>query len=307
MMDEMRFDGRVAVITGAGRGLGRAYAELLAGRGAKVVVNDTGAALNGGGEDDSPARSVVDAIEAAGGEAVMCTASVAKPEGGAAIAQAALDRWGRIDIVIHNAGIVRRASLMHMAKADLDQSLDVHLHGGFHIVRAAMPAMAEAGYGRIVLTGSCSGLYGNHLSANYAMGKMGLVGLCNVVALEGESAGIRCNMIAPAAVTRMSEGIDTSQFPPMDPNLVAPMVGWLSHEACDVTGEIYIAAAGRMARAFISESRGAFRREWTLEQVAAAMPTIRDTAQAVSFEVVPTGQLDHLRYSFAMAHEPYDD
>ncbi len=257
----------------------------------------------GGGHDDSPAQSVVNAIEAGGGDAVMCTASVATPQGGAAIVATALDRWGRIDILIHNAGIVRRAPLTDMSDADLEESLGVHLRGGFHVVRAAMPVMAQAGYGRIVLTGSCSGLYGNYQSANYAMGKMGLVGLCNVVALEGKSFGIRCNVIAPAAATRMSDGVDTSQFPPMDPELVAPMVGWLSHEACDATGEIYIAAAGRMARAFISESRGVFRSNWTMEHVAAAMSAIQDTAQAVTFDVSPTGQLDHLRYSFAMARE----
>src|SRR5215469_6463210 len=156
-MTERRFDGRVAVITGAGRGLGRAYAELLAAKGAKTVVNDPGGSMQGEGADAGPAEEVVLAIRAAGGEAVACTESVATPEGGKAIIQAALDHYGRIDILIHNAGIVRAASLKEMTYEDFDTVLDVHLRGAFHVVRPAFPIMCEAKYGRIVLTSSIGG------------------------------------------------------------------------------------------------------------------------------------------------------
>src|SRR5689334_20295148 len=183
-MATLRFDGRVAVVTGAGRGLGRAYAHLLAANGAKVVVNDTGGALTGDGGDAEPAHLVVGEITAAGGKAVACTESVATPEGGKAIVQAALDNYGRIDALIHNAGNVRRGSLKEMTYEDFESVVDVHLRGAFHVVRPAFPLMCDAGYGRIVLTSSIGGLYGNHGVANYAVSKAGMIGLSNVVALE---------------------------------------------------------------------------------------------------------------------------
>ena len=212
-MTELRFDDRVAVITGAGRGLGRAYALLLASKGAKVVVNDPGGSLQGDGVDAGPAQAVVDEIGAAGGEAVACTESVATPAGGKAIVQAAMDRYGRIDILIHNAGNVRYGSLKELSYEDFESVLSVHLRGAFHVVRPAFPLMCSAGYGRIVLTSSIGGLYGNHRVANYGVSKAGIIGLCNVAALEGAAQGVRCNVIVPGAVTRMAEGIDTSQFP----------------------------------------------------------------------------------------------
>src|SRR6201999_3754003 len=195
----LRYDGRVAVITGAGRGLGRAYALLLASRGAKVVVNDNGAALTGAGADDGPAQQVVAEIEAAGGDAVACTESVATAAGGQAIVQAALDRFGRIDILVHNAGNVRRGSLKEMSYQDFDAVIDVHLRGAFHVVRPAFPVMCDARYGRIVLTSSIGGLYGNHDVAGYATAKAGLIGLSNVAGLEGASEGGLCNVIVPSA------------------------------------------------------------------------------------------------------------
>ena len=206
-MPELRFDDRVAVITGAGRGLGRAYALLLASRGAKIVVNDPGASLKGDGIDAGPAQEVVQEIRAAGGEAVACTESVATPEGGKAIIQSALDHYGRIDILIHNAGIVRRASLKEMTYADFEFVLDVHLRGAFHVVRPAFPLMCKAGYGRIVLTSSINGLYGNCKTVNYSVAKAGIIGLSNVAALEGAEHNVKSNVILPGAVTRMSEGI----------------------------------------------------------------------------------------------------
>jgi NAD(P)-dependent dehydrogenase (short-subunit alcohol dehydrogenase family) len=300
-MAELRFDGRVAVVTGAARGLGRAYALLLASRGAKVVVNDIGSSLKGEGADATPAEEVVQEIRAAGGQAVACAASVATVEGGKAIVQAALDAFGRIDILVHNAGNVRRGGLKDISYDDFNAVLDVHLRGAFHVVQPAFARMCEAGYGRIVLTSSVSGIYGNHNVVNYALSKTGMIGLNNVAALEGAASGVKCNIIVPAAVTRMAEGLDTSMYPPMEPELVAPMVGWLAHESCSVTGEMMIAVAGRMARAFIAESPGVYQPSWSIEQVGERIDAVRKTDAPLVFNVVPTGQVDHLRFSFEMA------
>jgi NAD(P)-dependent dehydrogenase (short-subunit alcohol dehydrogenase family) len=295
-MRELRFDDRVAVVTGAGRGLGRAYALLLASKGAKVVVNDPGVSLQGEGADTGPAEQLVRAIRAKGGEAIANTESVATPEGGKAIIQAALDHYGRIDILIHNAGNVRRGSLKEISYEDFESVLDVHLRGAFHVVRPAFPLMCAAGYGRVVLTSSIGGLYGNRGVVNYCVSKAGMIGLSNVVALEGAAEGVKCNLIVPAAVTRMAEGID-----PMDPELVAPVVGWLAHESCSVTGEMLVSLAGRVATAFIAETPGVYQPSWTIEQVGEQIAAIRDTKSPLIFPAVPSGHVDHLRYSFAMA------
>jgi len=298
---QLKFDNRVAVITGAGRGLGRTYALLLASRGAKVVVNDTGGSMKGEGVNAGPADEVVSEIRSAGGEAVACTASVSTPAGGSAIIKAALDHYGRIDILIHNAGNVRAASLKEMTQEDFDAVLDVHLRGAFHVVRPAFVHMCKAGYGRVVLTSSIGGLYGNHHQANYGVAKAGMIGLSNVVALEGAAEGVKCNLIVPGAVTRMAEGLDTSAYPPMSPELVAPVVGWLAHESCSISGEMLISIAGRVARAFIAESPGVYRGAWSIEQVAEQMDAIRNTAAPFIAAVVPSGHVDHIRYSFEMA------
>jgi NAD(P)-dependent dehydrogenase (short-subunit alcohol dehydrogenase family) len=289
---ELRYDNRVAVVTGGGRGLGRAYALLLAARGAKVVVNDV---------DDGPAHDVAAEIVAAGGEAIANVESVTTPAGGKAIVGAALDHFGRIDVLVHNAGNVRRASLRDISYEDFDAVLDVHLRGAFHVVRPAFPLMCDAGYGRIVLTSSIGGLYGNHEVANYAVAKAGVIGLSNVAAIEGASHGVRSNVIVPAAVTRMAEGIDTSAYPPMGPDLVAPAVAWLAHESCSVTGEKLIALAGRVASAVVAETPGIYRPSWSIEDVAANIDAIRDDTAPLVFPVVPDGHNDHIRYSFAMA------
>lgn len=302
-MPELRFDQRVAVITGAGRGLGRAYALLLASQGAKVVVNDAGVSLKGQGPDAGPAQEVVQEIKAAGGEAVACTESVATAEGGKAIIQAALDHYGRVDILIHNAGNVRRGSLKEMTYADFDAVLDVHLRGAFHVVRPAFPLMCKAGYGRIVLTSSIGGLYGNRDVANYSVSKAGLLGLSNVAALEGAAEGVKSNVIIPAAVTRMAEGLDTSAYPPMSPELVAPVVGWLAHESCSISGEMLISIAGRVAKAFVAETPGVYRPSWSMEQVGAQMAAIRDTRAPLILPVLPYGFGEHLRLSFEMARK----
>lgn len=297
---DLRFDGRVAVVTGGGRGLGREYALLLASRGARVVVNDVGGSLSGEGGDEGPAHQVAAEIRAAGGDAVASTDSVATAAGGESIIATALDHYGRIDALIHNAGNVRRAPLTQMSYKDFDAVLDVHLRGAFHVVRPAFPVMCAAGYGRIVLTSSIGGLYGNHGVANYAAAKAGVLGLTNVVALEGAADGVRCNAIIPGAVTRMAEGLDTSAYPPMDPALVAPTVGWLVHEDCTVTGEYFVAIAGRVARAFIGETPGVYRPSWTVEDVAENITAIRDDTSPLVFPAVPDGHTDHIRYSFGM-------
>lgn len=300
-MTDLRFDDRVAVVTGAGRGLGRAYALMLAARGASVVVNDTGSTLTGDGSDPGPAHAVAAEIAAAGGEAVACAESVTTAAGGRAIIQSALDHFGRLDILIHNAGTVRRASLKEMSYADFDAVLDVHLRGAFHVVRPAFPIMCEAGYGRIVLTSSIGGLYGNHAVANYAAAKAGLVGLANVVALEGAAEGVLCNVIVPSAVTRMADGLDISAYPPMGTDLVAPVVGMLAHESCPINGEMLIAIAGRVARAVVAESPGVQRLSWTIEDVAEQLYAIRDLTAPLIFPPVPSGHADHIRYSFESA------
>lgn len=297
-MTGLRFDGRVAAITGGGRGLGRSYALLLASLGAKVVVNDPGVAIAGEGADTRPAETVVAEIVAAGGEAIANTDTVATPEGGAAIVQAALDAWGRIDILIHNAGNVRYGALRELSIDDFEAVLDVHLRGAFHVVRSAHPVMCDAGYGRIVLTSSIGGIYGNERVANYATAKAGIIGLANVAALEGEAHGVKCNVIVPSAVTRMAEGIDTSQYPPMQPELVAPAVGWLCHEHCSLNGEMLAAIGGRVARMFVAETPGVYQSAWTIDEIDARMAEIT-TGEPLDFGL--HGHINHITHSFAMA------
>lgn len=300
-MTELRFDDRVAVITGAGRGLGRAYALLLASRGARVVVNDPGGATSGAGADAGVAEQVAAEIRAAGGEAVACTASVATPDGGQAIIDAALDHYGRIDILIHNAGNVRYGSLKDISHEDFRAVVDVHFMGAFNVVRPAFPLMCAARYGRIVLTSSIGGLYGNANCVNYGMSKSGMIGLSAIAALEGEAEGVKSNIIVPGAVTRMAEGLDISQYPPMDPELVAPVVGWLTHEKCSVTGEMLVSMAGRVARAYVAETRGLYRPAWTIEEVDRRIDAIRDKDGALDFGL--HGHVEHIGYSFDMARK----
>lgn len=302
-MYELRFDNRVAVITGGGRGLGRAHALLLASRGARVVVNDPGVSLAGEALDAGPAQQVVDEIRAAGGTAVASTDSVATPEGGRAIVQTAIDNFGNIDILVHSAGIVRRSPLAEMSAKDFDEVLDVHLRGAFHVVQPAFALMCAAGYGRIVLTGSVVGLYGNAGAANYGVAKGGLHTLSHTAAIEGASQNVKSNAILPVAMTRMSEGLDTSAFPVMTPEMVSPLVGWLAHESCAVSGEMLIAAAGRLARAYTVETPGLFQPEWTVEEVAAASETIRHSDAPIMINPAPDGFGKHLDFSFATSRK----
>ncbi|MCB2077957.1 MAG: SDR family NAD(P)-dependent oxidoreductase [Novosphingobium sp.] len=306
-MSERRFDGRVAVITGSGRGLGFEYARLLAGKGAKIVINDNGSSLDGSGGDVSVAQQAVDRIVADGGEAIACTESVATPEGGEAIVQAALDQWGRIDILIHNAGNTRFDDFIDISTEAFRSVVDVHLLGAFHVTRPAFPHMVKAGYGRVVLTGSIGGLYTMPRTVPYAVAKSGMIGLNNTIAIEGGDHGIRSNIILPGAVTRMAEGLDTSQYPPMTPDMVAPVVGYLAHEDCAVTAELYVAMSGRVARAYVAETHGAFRPEWTIDDVAENLDAIRDPADGFVFHPAENGFVEHLQKSFAMVKPQQTD
>ncbi len=249
--------------------------------------------------DAGPAAEVVAAIKAQGGDAIVSTDSVATPEGGRAIIEAALDHYGRIDGLIHNAGNVRYGSMQALSQEDFDAVLDVHLRGAFHVARAAFPHMCKARYGRIILTSSIGGLYGNRDCVNYGMSKSGMIGLNNVLALEGEAEGVKSNIIVPGAVTRMAEGLDISQYPPMGPELVSPVVAWLAHESCSVTGEMLVSIAGRVARAFIAESKGVYQPSWTPEDVGARIDAIMDSQDPLVFGL--EGHVDHIRYSFGRA------
>ncbi len=299
-MTELRFDDRVAVITGGGRGLGRAHALLLASRGAKIVVNDPGVSMAGDATEEGPADALVSEIRAAGGEAVASTDTVATPEGAKAIVRTATEAFGRVDILIHSAGNVRRGMLSELSYEDFESVLSVHLRGAFNMVRETFPLMAAQQYGRIVLTGSINGLYGKANNVNYAVSKAGMMALSNTAAIEGKDVNVKSNLIIPAAVTRMSEGIDTSKFPPMEPEMVAPAVAWMCHETCSITGEMLVAMGGRVARAFIAESPGVYHPSWSIEQVAQEIDAIRAAPEPLVFAPAPQGELDHLLYGFGM-------
>ncbi|MFJ6572206.1 SDR family NAD(P)-dependent oxidoreductase [Streptomyces sp. NPDC091292] len=283
-MSEFSFEGRVAVVTGAGRGIGRAHARLLAERGAKLVVNDLGGSMEGEGADAGPARSVVEEIVSAGGDAVADTSDVSTQEGGEAMVASALAHFGRIDIVVNNAGIIRWAGLPDVDLENLERHLAVHLVGSFNTTRAAWPHFVEQGYGRVVLTTS-SGLFGIDNNLSYAAAKAGVIGLARSAKLAGEPHGIKVNLIAPAAHTRMAGGDPLGDSTPqgaaqgfMPSDAVSPMVAYLAHESCPVNGEIYTAGDGRFARLFIASTEGYHHQEGpaTIEDVAGHWDAIND-------------------------------
>jgi NAD(P)-dependent dehydrogenase (short-subunit alcohol dehydrogenase family) len=256
MTDQLAFDGHVAIVTGAGRGLGRAHALALADRGARVIVNDVGGALDGSGTAEDPAAEVVDIIRASGGEAVVDRSSVATAQGGEAIVGAALAAFGRIDIVVNNAGILRDASFHKLSDDQLDAVLDVHLRGAVHVTRPAWKHFRDQGSGRVINTTSNAGLLGNFGQANYAAAKMGLVGLTHVLAIEGAKYGIKANAIAPVARTRMTDQVLGDLADAVDPSYVSPLVVLLAHDRCPISGEVLSVGAGRVARFFIGATRG---------------------------------------------------
>jgi NAD(P)-dependent dehydrogenase (short-subunit alcohol dehydrogenase family) len=254
-VSEYRFDGRVAVVTGAGRGIGRAYARLLAARGASVVVNDLGASTGGSGADAAPAAAAVEEIVAAGGEAVADTSDVSAPAGGQALVGAAVERFGRLDILVNNAGIIRWAGMPEVDEDNLARHLAVHVGGSFNTARAAWPHMVEQGYGRIVMTTS-AGVFGLPNNTSYATAKGAVIGLTRSLTVAGAEHGITVNCIAPGAMTRMAGPGGEDASPEMAPDLVAPIVALLAHEECPVSGEIYAAGFGRFARIFIAMTPG---------------------------------------------------
>lgn len=305
---EITHVGRVAVVTGAGRRMGRAHALELARRGAAVVVNDV---LGLGTAEGPAADRVVDEIERAGGTAIASHDSVATAEGGRAIVQEALERFGRIDIVVHNAGAWRNAPFEDMTPENLDPVLDVHLRGAFFVTQPAWRAMKARSYGRIVLVSSTAGAFGRENGANYCAAKAGLLGLCRALALEGAEHGIKTNCVLPLAAEGTEVDIAQRSYPGpwrqrldaasselarsrRQPERVSALVAYLSSEACALTGEALSAVSGRYARAFSGLTAG-----WldvrpgisTAEDIAAHLDEIRDLA---SF-IVPGSLLDELR------------
>jgi NAD(P)-dependent dehydrogenase (short-subunit alcohol dehydrogenase family) len=249
-MAEIRFDGKVAAITGGGLGIGRTYGLALAARGARVVVNDLGGAGDGTGGSHAVADAVVEEIRAAGGEAVANHASVASAEGGRAIVQTALDHYGTVDILIANAGILRDKTFLKMPLSDFETVVQVHLMGTVYATKAAFPVMKEKGYGRIVVTTSGSGLFGNFGQTNYSAAKLGIVGFANSLRYEGEKHGIKANTIAPLAESRLGEGIFPDEaFRVMRQEFVTSLVLYLASEACASSGMVISAGAGHYARA----------------------------------------------------------
>jgi NAD(P)-dependent dehydrogenase (short-subunit alcohol dehydrogenase family) len=291
--ESITFDGRVAVVTGAGGGLGREYALELARRGARVVVNDLGGAVDGSGSSQKAADLVVDEIAGSGGDAVPNYDSVATPEGGQAIIDTALDAYGTVDIVINNAGILRDKSFANMSLDEVDAVIDVHLRGAFHVSHPAFRVMKEKGYGRFVHTTSASGLFGNFGQTNYGAAKAGLVGLSNVLAIEGAKYGIRSNAVAPTARTRMTEDILGPFAEMFDPRQVMPIVVYLCSEANELTHEIFTAGGGRYGRVFIGTNTGWFAGQGvvpSVEELADQIDTVRD----VSEYVIPGNNNDEL-------------
>ncbi len=249
---ELSFEGRVAIVTGAGGGLGRTYALDLARRGARVVVNDFGGARDGTGSSSSPAEKVVEEIKAQGGEALPNFDNVALSEGGENIVKTALDAYGKVDIVVNNAGILRDKSFLKMEPDSWDTVMAVHLKGAFCVTRPAFKVMKENQYGRIVMTTSAAGLYGNFGQSNYGAAKMGLVGLMNVLKQEGIKYDIKVNSIAPTAGSRMTEDLMPPDFfEKVKPEFVTPMVVYLCSEQCAETGNIYNAGLGIFSRVAI--------------------------------------------------------
>jgi NAD(P)-dependent dehydrogenase (short-subunit alcohol dehydrogenase family) len=275
-MSALGYDGKVAIITGAGGGLGRQHALLMAKRGALIVVNDLGGSVDGTGANASAAQKVVDEIKAAGGEAVADHNSVATPEGGEAIVQTAIDAFGRVDIVINNAGILRDKAFHNMEPDLLNPVLDVHLKGAFYVTRPAFVRMREQGYGRIVSTSSAAGVFGNFGQTNYGAAKMGLVGFTRVLGVEGAKFNIKANAIAPLAMTRMTENILGGLKDKLDPGLVSPLVAFLAHEDCPVSGQLFSVGGGRVAQVFLGETNGYYNPNLTPEDVQGNWDVITD-------------------------------
>jgi NAD(P)-dependent dehydrogenase (short-subunit alcohol dehydrogenase family) len=288
---DLGFDGKVAIITGAGGGLGRQHALLLASRGAQVVVNDLGGGIDGTGGSEGPAHATAKELESLGGVAVADTNSVATPEGGAAIVQTALEAFGRVDIVVNNAGILRDKAFHNMDAELLDPVIDVHLKGAFYVTQAAWGHMREQSYGRIVNTSSAAGIFGNFGQTNYGAAKAGLVGFTRVLAVEGAKNNIKANAIAPVARTRMTEELLGPLVDKLGPEYITPVVAWLAHEDVPVTGEVFSCGGGHVARIFTAVAPG-----WTGAE-GMSVEDIRDHFEEIRAEdgyVVPANLNEEL-------------
>jgi len=258
-MAKVDFTGRVAIVTGAGAGLGRCYSLELAKRGAKVVVNDLGGSRDGVGSSDAAANKVVDEIKALGGQAVPNYDNVATAKGGEGIVKTAIDAFGKVDILINNAGILRDKSFLKMEEENWDSVMAVHLRGAYCVSKPAFEKMREQGYGRIVMTTSGAGIFGNFGQSNYAAAKTGLLGLTNVIKLEGAKYNIKVNILAPVAASRLTEDVlPPAFFEKMKPDFVAPAVLYMCSEQCQDSGMIINAALGYYSRSAIMMGPGAF-------------------------------------------------
>ncbi len=281
MANELRFDGRVAIVTGAGGGLGRSHALLLGSLGCKVVVNDLGGSMHGGGRSSAPAEAVVAEIKALGGDAVVNADSV---EDGARIVEAALSTFGRLDIVINNAGILRDTSFPKLGEEDWDLINRVHVLGAYRVTHAAWGHMRDAGYGRIIFTSSGAGIYGNFGQANYSTAKLGLVGLSNTLALEGRKRNILVNAIAPVAGSRLTETVLPKELiDALKPELVSPLVAYLCHESSKETGGLFEVGGGVFNKLRWERTVGkAFKlgKPITVDAIAKAWPEITDFNKA---------------------------
>ncbi len=296
MSQAIRFEDRVVIVTGAGGGLGRAHALAFARHGARVVVNDLGGTAQGEGASSSAADRVVEEIRQAGGTAVANHDSVTE---GARIVEQALDSFGRVDVVVNNAGILRDKTFHKMEDADWDLVYRVHVEGAYRVTRAAWPLMREQGYGRVIFTASTSGIYGNFGQSNYAMAKLGLYGLTRTLALEGRKSNILVNAIAPTGGTRMTEGLIPPQvFEQLKPELVSPLVVYLASEQCQDSAGLFEVGGGWMGKVRWERSLGVGfdpRAGFDADDVAANWQRICDFENAAH----PADNLEALREMMA--------
>ncbi|MCH7789707.1 MAG: SDR family NAD(P)-dependent oxidoreductase [Acidobacteria bacterium] len=291
---DLGFDGEVAIITGAGGGLGRCHALELARRGARLLINDLGGSADGEGSSATPAQSVAQEVIDLGGEAIANGDSVATVEGGKAIVDAALEAFGQVDIVINNAGILRDKTFHKITPAEINPVLDVHLRGAFYVTQPAYVHMREKGYGRIINTASNAGVLGNFGQTNYGAAKMGLVGFTHVLAVEGRKYNIKANAIAPVAATRMTEELLGALNEFLEPELVSPVVAYLAHRDVPVSGEVFSVAGGTVSRFFIGLTQGIFDRELSAEIVRDRFDEIRDQDGYDDFAPGNTGEIKKL-------------
>jgi NAD(P)-dependent dehydrogenase (short-subunit alcohol dehydrogenase family) len=285
-MDQLHFDGQVIVVSGAGRGLGRQHALAFAERGAIVVVNDIGVSLGGESESKSPAAELVEQINSCGGVAIADYHDVSSPESASKIIESAITNFGRIDVVINNAGVLNDKSFLNIDEGAFKRVMDVHLGGSFWLTHAAWKHFKNQNYGRVVMTTSVAGYLGNFGQANYGSAKAAIMGLTKTLAIEGERYQIKVNAVAPGAKTRMTENLLGELGGMLGPEFVSPVVLALAHSSCNVSGEVFLAAGGRVARVFSSQNLGIFSKELTPEFVAQNFDLLVSQTERLPVETV---------------------